>query len=150
MRRLTLASVLLLVGGAAMLAALPLEWTSVTFPEGTTSTMHGTDYAGYDVATTVVLGLAVMVGAFAVAAARRWGRALSVIVAVFACLWGTLVVVAAANPSADGTALSGVTAAVGPGAYAVAAGASLALIGAVTSLRGRNVGAATAGVPASV
>jgi hypothetical protein len=150
MKRLTFASALLLLGGAVMLGGLPLEWSSVTFPDGPTSTLHGTDYAGYDVATTVVLGVAVILAAFAVVAARRWGRVLSMVVAVCACLWATLVVVAAANPSADGTALSGVTAAVGLGAYAVAGGALLALIGAVTGLRGRNVVAVTGGVPASV
>ena len=108
------------------------------------------DYASYDVVTTVVLGALLIVAAFASRPRTRWGRVLSDIVAVFACLWGALVVVAAANPSADGTALSGVTAAVGLGAYVVAVGAGLALIGAVTGLRGRNVAAVTAGVPSSV
>ncbi len=133
-----------------MFVGLPLEWSTVTFPEGTTSTLHGTDYAGYDVITTVVIGLAVIVAAFAVASGRRWGQMLAVIAAVFACLWGALVVVAAANPSADGTALSGVRASVGLGAWAVAVGAFLTLIGAVTSLRGRHVAVVAAGVASTV
>jgi hypothetical protein len=60
------------------------------------------------------------------------------------------VVVAAANPSADGSALSGVNVSVGLGAYAVAVGAGLALIGGIMGLRGRTVAVITSGVPSSV
>jgi hypothetical protein len=151
MKRLSPASVLLLIGGVVILVGLPLQWSTVTSPDGAISvSLRGVDYAGYDIVTTAVLGLLLIVASFGVAAGRRWGHLLGVIVAVFACLWGALVVVAAANPTADGNALSGVTVSVGLGAYAVAAGAALALIGAVMSFRGRNVAVVTSGVPSSV
>ncbi len=143
MKRLSPASLLLLVGGVVLLVGLPLQWTSVHFPDGTTSTLTGTDYASYDVVTTVVLGVLLIAAAMGLAAARRWGQLLGIIVAVFACLWGALVVVAAANPSADGNALSGVNVSIGLGAYAVAVGAGLALVGGILGLRVRTVVAAT-------
>jgi hypothetical protein len=151
MKRLSLSSVLLLVGGIVILVGLPLQWTTVATNDGAISqSLRGIDYASYDIVTTAVLGLLLIVAAFAVAAERRWGNLLGVIAAVFACLWAALVVVAAANPSADGTALSGVKVSIGLGAYAVAAGAALALIGAVMSFRGRSVAVITSGVPSSV
>ncbi len=151
MKRLSPSSVLLLVGGIVILVGLPLQWSTVTTPDGAISvSLRGIDYASYDIVTTAVLGLLLIVAAFGIAASRRWGQLLGVIVAVFACLWAALVVVAAANPSADGNALSGVTVSIGLGAYVVAAGAALALIGAVMSFRGRNVVVVTAGVPSGV
>jgi hypothetical protein len=151
MKRLSLASVLLLIGGVVILVGLPLQWSTVTSPDGAISvSLRGVDYAGYDIVTTAVLGLLLIVAAFGVAAERRWGHLLGVIVAVFACLWGALVMVAAANPSADGTALSGVKVSVGLGAFAVAAGALLALIGAVMSFRSRTVAVVASEVRSSV
>jgi hypothetical protein len=150
MKRLTLASILLLVGGVVVLAGLPLQWSTVTSPDGAISlSPRGIDYAGYDIATTAVIGLLLIAAAFGVAAARRWGQLLGVVAAVFACLWAALVVFAAANPSADGTALSGVKVSIGLGAFAVAAGAVLALIGGVMSLWRRNVAVAISGVASS-
>ena len=151
MKRLSFSSVLLLVGGVVVLVALPLQWSTVATPDGAISvSLRGIDYASYDIITTAVLGLLLIVAAFVIAAARRWGQPLGVVAAVFACFWGALVVVAAANPSADGTVLSGVKVSVGLGAYGVAAGALLALIAAVMSFRGRNVAVVTSGVPSSV
>ncbi len=150
MKRLSLASVLLLAGGIVLSVGLPLQWSTVTSPDGAISvSLRGIDYAGYDILTTAAIGLLLVVAAFGVAAGRRWGRLLGVIVAVFACLWGALVVVAAANPSADGSVLSGVKVSIGLGAFAVAVGAALALIGAVMSLRVRSVAVVTTGVASS-
>ncbi len=150
MKRLSLASILLLIGGVVVLIGLPLQWSTVASPDGAISiSLRGIDYAGYDILTTAAIGLLLIVAAFGVAAGRRWGRLLGVIVAVLACLWGALVVVAAANPSADGTALSGVKVSIGLGAFAVAAGALLALIGGVMSLRGRTIAVVTSGVASS-
>jgi hypothetical protein len=152
MKRLSPSSVLLLFGGIIILVGLPLQWTTVSTTDGAISqSLRGMDYAGYDIITTALIGLLLIVAAFGIAAERRWGQVLGVIVAVFACLWAALVVVAAANPSADGSALSGVKVSVGLGAYGVAAGAALALIGAViSSFRDRNVAVVTSGVPSSV
>jgi hypothetical protein len=151
MKRLSPGSVLLLVGGIVFLVGLPLQWSSVSTSDGAISvSLRGTDYASYDIVTTVVLGLALIVAAFAVAGARRWGAPFGVVAALLACMWGALVVVAAANPSADASSLSGVNVSIGLGAYAVAAGALLALIGAVMSFRGRSVAVVTSGVPSSV
>ncbi len=94
--------------------------------------------------------MALIAVAFAVVAARRWGPMIGVIVAVLACLWGALVVVAAANPAADSTALAGVNVSIGLGAYAVAAGAALALVGSLVSFRGRTVSVVPTGVASSV
>jgi hypothetical protein len=150
MKRLSAGPVLLLVGAVVFLVGLPLQWSSVSFPDGTTIALRGIDYASYDIVTTVVLGLALIVAAFGVAGARRWGVILGVVAALLACMWGALVVVAAANPSADAGSLSGVNVSIGLGAYAVAAGAVVALIGAVLSFRGRSVAVVTSGVPSSV
>jgi hypothetical protein len=150
MKRLSLASLLLVVGGVLILVGLPLQWTSVSFPDHTITAMRGIDYASYDVVTTVVLAVALIAVAVAVAAARRWVPMIGVIVAVLACLWGALVVVAAANPAADGSALAGVNVSIGLGAYAVAAGAALALIGSVMSFRGRTIPVTTSRVASSV
>ncbi len=151
MKRLSPASVLLLGGGVVILAGMLLQWSTVSTPDGAISvSRRGIDYASYDIVTTAVLGGLLLIAAFGIAAAQRWGQVLGVVVAVFACLWGALVMVAAANPSADGTVLSGVKVSVGLGAYAVAAGALLALIGAVTSFRGRSIAVVTSGVPSSV
>ena len=150
MKRLSVASVLLLAGGVVILAGLPLQWSTVASPDGAISvSLRGIDYAIYDILTTAVIGLLLVAAAFGVAAGRRWGQLLGVIVAVFACLWGALVVVAAANPSADGTALSGVQVSIGLGAFAVAVGAGLALIGAIMSFRIRSVAVVTTGVASS-
>jgi hypothetical protein len=150
MKRLSAGPVLLLVGAVVFLVGLPLQWSSVTTTDGSISvSLRGIDYASYDIVTTLVLGLALIVAAFAVAGARRWGALLGVVAALLACMWGALVVVAAANPSADASSLSGVNVSIGLGAYAVAAGAVLALIGAVLSFRGRSV-VVTSGVPSSV
>lgn len=151
MKRVSPASVLLLVGGIVFLVGLPLQWSKVTTSDGAISvSLRGIDYASYDIVTTVVLGLALIGAAFGVAAATRWGVIVGVIAALLACMWGALVVVAAANPSADGSSLSGVNVSIGLGAYAVAAGAVLALIGAVLSFRGRSLAVVTSGVPSSV
>ncbi|HSP65423.1 MAG TPA: hypothetical protein VLO10_04455 [Candidatus Deferrimicrobium sp.] len=151
MKRLSLSSILLLVGGVVILVGLLPEWSTVATLDGAISvSLRGIDYASYDITTTALLGVLLVAAAFAVAAGRRWGQLLGVIVAVFACLWGALVMVAAANPSADGTALSGVKVSIGLGAFGVAAGALLALIGAVMSFRGRTVSVVTSGVASSV
>lgn len=150
MKRLSLASFLLVAGGVLILVGLPLQWTSVSFPDHTITAMRGIDYASYDVVTTIVLAVALIAVAFAVVAARRWGPMIGVIVAVLACLWGALVVVAAANPAADSTALAGVNVSIGVGAYAVAAGAALALVGSLVSFRGRTVSVLPTGVASSV
>jgi hypothetical protein len=151
MRRLSPGSVLLLVGGVVFLLGLPLQWSTVTTSDGAISvSLRGIDYASYDIVTTVVLGLALIIAAFGVAAARRWGFLVGVVASLLACMWGALVVVAAANPSADGSSLSGVNVSIGLGAYAVAAGALLALIGAVLSFRDRSVAVVTSGVASSV
>ncbi len=151
MKRLSAGPVLLVVGAIVFLVGLPLQWSSVTTSDGAISvSLRGIDYASYDIVTTVVLGLALIVAAFGVAGARRWGVILGVVAALLACMWGALVVVAAANPSADAGSLSGVNVSIGLGAYAVAAGAVVALIGAVLSFRGRSVAVVTSGVPSSV
>jgi hypothetical protein len=149
-KRLSLASVLLLGGGIVILVGLPLKWSTVTSPDGVISvSLRGIDYAIYDILTTTAIGLLLVVAAFGVAGARRWAKVLGVIVAVFACLWGALVVVAAANPSADGNVLSGVQVSIGLGAFAVAVGAGLALIGGVMSFRVRSVAVISTGVASS-
>jgi hypothetical protein len=67
---------------------------------------------------------------------------------LLACMWAALVIIAAANPADAGTSLVKIS--IGLGAFAVAAGALLALIGAVMSFRGRTLAVATSGVPSSV
>jgi hypothetical protein len=150
MKRLPAASPLLLLGGLLLLVSLPLQWSGVATIDGSYAvSLKGIDYAGYDVITTILLGLLLITAAFALAGGRRWGRLLAVTVTVMACLWAALVVVAAGHPTADGSAITGVDVAIGAGAYLVAVGAGLALIGAVVSFRGRTVAGVTAGVPSS-
>ena len=151
MKRLSLGSVLLLAGGVVFLVGLPLQWSTVATTDGAISvSLRGIDYASYDIVTTVVLGLALIVAAFAVAGARRWSLVFGVVAALLACMWGALVVVAAANPSADGSSISGVNVSIGLGAFLVAAGAVIGLLGSVLGFRGRGVTVATSGVPSSV
>jgi hypothetical protein len=151
MKRLTAASVLLLAGGVLVLAGLPLQWSTVATTDGVNSiSLRGVDYAAYDILTTVLIGVVLIAAAFAVAAGRRWGRGLGVIVALIACMWAALVVVAAANPSDNGSALTGVTVSVGLGAILVAVGAGLALIGSLTIFRGRDAAPAVSGAMSSV
>jgi hypothetical protein len=151
MKRLTAASVLLLAGGVLVLVGLPLQWSTVAATDsGISISLRGVDYAGYDILTTVLIGVVLIAAAFAVAAGRRWGRRLGVIVALIACMWAALVVVAAANPSDNGNAITGVTVSVGLGAILVAVGAGLALIGSLTNFRGRDVAPAVTGAMSSV
>lgn len=151
MNRLTAASALLLVGGVVLLVGLPLQWSSVATTDGALSvSLRGVDYAGYDIVTTLAFGLLLVAAAFGVAARQRWAHVLAVVVAVLACLWATLVVVAAANPTAGGTAVSGVDVSVGVGAYLVAIGAGLALIGSLLSFGGRSVAVVGRGAPSGV
>jgi hypothetical protein len=151
MNRLTAASVLLLTGGVLVLVGLPLQWSTVAANDsGISISLRGVDYAGYDILTTVLIGVVLIVSAFAVAAGRRWGRRLGVIVALIACMWAALVVVAAANPSDNGNAITGVTVSVGVGAILVAVGAGLALIGSLTNFRSRNMASAATGAMSSV
>ena len=151
MRRTPVASVLLLTGGVLLLVGLPLQWSSVATADGTlSSTMRGIDYTGYDIITTVALGLLLIVAAFTVAGGLRWGRLLGAAIAVLACLWAALVVAAAANPSADGSLLAGVTVTVGAGAWLVASGAGVALLGAILTFRTRSAAVAVTGVASGV
>jgi hypothetical protein len=148
MRRLSIASALLFVGGAVTIVGLPLQWFSESAPDGTTLTRTGLDYAAYDVATTIAFGALLIVAAAALAAARRWAEPASVVIALLACLWGALVVIAAASPADGGT--SDVKISIGLGVYAVAAGAVLGIAGALLGIRGRTVSVITSGVQTSV
>ncbi len=141
------ASVLMLIGGVVTLVGLPLQWFSESTPAGTV-TRSGLDYAAYDIVTTVLFGVLLLAAAFGLAAGRRWAPMAGVVIAVLACLWAALVIIAAASPADAGSPQVKIS--IGLGAYAVAAGALLALIGAVLSFRGRNVAVATSGVPSSV
>src|ERR1700730_5937004 len=146
MKCLTAASVLLLAGVVLLLAGLPLQWSTVAATDGGISiSLRGVDYAGYDILTTVLIGVVLIASAFAVAAGRRWGRRLGVVVALIFCAWAALVVVAEGNPSDSGNAITGVTVAVGLGAILVAVGAGLALIGSLTNFRSRNMASAATG-----
>jgi hypothetical protein len=149
MKRQSPASLLLLLGGALLIVGLPLQWSTVATTDGAISaTLRGIDYAGYDIATTVVLGALLIAAALGVAIGQRWATVLGVVAAVMAGLWATLVYFAAANPI-DGSS-PGVTISVGAGVYVTAAGALLALIGAFLGIRGRSVAGVTSGVPSSV
>jgi len=151
MKRPPVPSVLLLIGGVLLVVGVPLPWSTVATTDGSiTISLRGLDYAGYDIATTVALGLLLIAAAFAVTVGQRWGTLLGVIVALLACLWAGLVLAAAANPASNGTPLTGVNVSIGAGAYVLAAGALLALIGAVMSFRGRNAAAVASVAPSSV
>jgi len=150
MKRVSAASVMLLVGGVLVIAGLPLQWSTVASTVGSRpmSTMTGLDYAGYDIATTLVLALLLIASAFAVAAGQRWGQLFGLIAALLSCFWAALVLAAAASPSAGASATVNVS--IGAGAYVVGVGAGLALIGAIMSLRGRNVAAVASGATSGV
>jgi hypothetical protein len=152
MKRPPVASMLLLIGGVLLVVGIPLPWSTVATTDGSiTISLRGLDYAGYDIVTTVVLGLLLIAAAFAVTLGRRWGALLAISVALLACLWAGLVLAAAANPAANGNPLTGVNIAIGTGAYVLSAGALLALIGAVVSFRGRAAAAAAvSAAPSSV
>jgi hypothetical protein len=149
MKRVSAASVLLLVGGVLVIAGLPLQWSTVASTVGSrpVSTMTGLDYAGYDIATTLVLALLLIASSFAVAAGR-WGQLFGLMAALLSCFWAALVLAAAASPSAGASATVNVS--IGAGAYVVGVGAGLALVGAIMSLRGRNVAAVASGATSSV
>jgi hypothetical protein len=142
MKHVSAASVLLLIGGVLVIAGLPLQWSAIG-----ASSRTGLDYAGYDIGTTVVLGLLLIASAFTVVAAWRWARILGFVAALLSGFWALLVVLAAANPSENGSA---VNASVGAGAWVVSAGAGLALVGAVLSFRGRNAAPIVAGAALGV
>jgi hypothetical protein len=145
MKRVSPASVLLLVGGVLVLVGLPLQWSTVATTDGSISlSLRGTDYAGYDIVTTIVLGLLLVAAAFAIAGGVRWGRVLAVVAAVLTSFWAALVYLAAASPASGGSTITGVDVSVGAGAYVLAAGALLGLIGAVLSFRGRGLAAVAA------
>ncbi len=146
MKRLSLGSVLLLAAGVVMVVSLPLQWFTRTYPNGIVETRNGMDYAAYDVITTAAIGVLLVVAAFGVAAAARWGSRLGGTVALFACVWAALVIVAVLYPT-DGFSAAHVS--VGLGAYAVAAGAALALVGMVMSSRRRGNTVITSGVASS-
>jgi hypothetical protein len=140
MKRPPVASLLLLVGGVLLGVGIPLPWSTVTTADGSISaSLRGLDYAGYDIATTAALGLLLIASAFAVASGWRWGHLIALIAALLACFWAALVLAAAANPAAASSPLVNVT--IGAGAYVLAAGALLALIGSVMSFRGRTAAA---------
>ena len=129
---------LLLCGGVLLPACLPLQWSSVATVDGRFSvSMRGVDYAGYDIVVTVALALLLAAAALAVTASRRWGGVLAAVAALLACMWAGLVCLAAARPSDGGAGTVRVSVSVGAGAYLLAAGAVVALIGALLSLRGR-------------
>jgi hypothetical protein len=134
--RFRVPALLLAAGAILLLVGLPLTWSTVSSSDGSVSVpLRGLDYAGYDIATTVVLA-ALLIGAGAAqAAGDARARSGAVILALFAALWAVLVFIAAANPSADGISLSGLRVSVGIGAYVVATGAVVALAGGILGLR---------------
>lgn len=140
MKHMSSASVLLLVGGLLLAVALPMPWSGVVFANHTPAiTLTGLDYAGYDIVTTLLLALLLCFAALVLAAERRWGTALAVTAALLAALWGVLVVLAAANPSDNGTPIPSInTVTIGLGAWVVLAGAVVALFGALLSFRSRR------------
>jgi hypothetical protein len=149
MKRPPVASLLLLIGGVLLGVGIPLPWSTVATADGSASaSLRGIDYASYDVATTAILGLLLIACAFAVASGWRWAHLIALISALLACFWAALVLAAAANPAAATSPLVNVT--IGSGAYVLAAGALLALIGSVMSFRGRNVAAVASAAPSGV
>jgi|GEM_PF-4602755 hypothetical protein len=152
MKRVSSASVLLLLGGLLLAVALPMSWSTVVFADRTPSiTLTGLDYAGYDIVTTLLLALLLCFSALVVAAGRRWGSVLGVTAALLAALWGVLVVLAAANPSDNGNPITGInTVTVGIGAWVVLAGAVVALFGSLVSFRDRRAAAIRLGAASGV
>lgn len=135
-------SALLAAGGVLTLVGLPLRWSLVTATgTGASVSATGLSYAGYDVATTVALGVLLIAAAVTVWVRWRWAPVTAVVLAVLACMWATLVYSAAQYP-ADGGPTAGVTVTVGTGAYVLAAGGLVALVGSVLSFVGRRRGVA--------
>ena len=129
---------LLLLAGLLTVIGLPLPWSTVATADGRVSvSLRGVDYAGYDIATTIVLAILLIAAGFVLASRVRWAHLYAVVVAIMACMWAALVVDAAANPAAADTSVTGVAVTIGAGAYLLGAGAVIALAGALLSLRGR-------------
>lgn len=152
MKRMSSASVLLLLGGVLLAVALPMPWSAVVFADRTPSiTLTGLDYAGYDIVTTLLLALLLCFAALVVASGRRWGSVLGVTAALLAALWGVLVVLAAASPSDNGNPISAVnTVTIGIGAWVVLGGALVALFGSLVSFRDRRAAAIRSGAASGV
>jgi hypothetical protein len=152
MKRVSSASVLLLIGGVLLAVALPMPWSGVVFADRTPSiTLTGLEYAGYDIVTTLLLALLLCFAALVEAGGRRWGSVLGVTAALLAALWGVLVVLAAANPSDNGNPITGVnTVTIGIGAWVVLAGAVVALFGSLVSFRERRAAAIRSGAATGV
>jgi peptidoglycan/LPS O-acetylase OafA/YrhL len=140
MKRVSVASLLLLLGGVLLAAALPMKWTPA---------WRGVDYPGYDIVTTLLLTLLLFLAALAVAARRRWATSFSVTSALLASFWGVLVVLAAAYP-ASGSNQSANTGSIGIGAWVVLAGAVVALFGSLVSFRDRRAAAIRLGAASGV
>jgi hypothetical protein len=152
MKRVSSASVLLLLGGVLLAVALPMSWSTVVFADRIPSiTLTGLDYAGYDIVTTLLLALLLCFAALVVSAGRRWGSVLGVTAAILSALWGVLVVLAAANPSDNGNPITAVnTVTIGIGAWVVLGGAVVALFGSLVSFRDRRAAAIRSGAASGV
>jgi uncharacterized membrane protein YhaH (DUF805 family) len=138
MKRLSVASVLLLLGGVLLAAALPLTWTPG---------LRGVDYPGYDIVTTLLLTLLLFLAALAVAVRRRWSTSFSVTAALLASFWGVLVVMAAAYPIDSPRGDSG---SIGIGAWVALGGGILGLFGALMSFRSGRAAAGVSGAASGV
>lgn len=126
-------AVLLLAGAVCFPVALALRWSSVASTHGGVAiASRGVDYAGYDVATTIALGVLLAACAAAVLPGARWAGVTAVVCGVLAGFWAALVFMAAQYP-ASGASSADLRVEVGPGAYLLAAGAAGALVGAALS-----------------